>query len=37
MPLNPIASYANGDVNGGVKIDDKNNFPDENFRANRAQ
>ena len=27
LPLNPIASYANGDV----KIDDKN-FPDENFR-----
>ena len=27
LPLNPIASYADGD---GVKIDD--NFPDENFR-----
>ena len=34
MPLNPIASYADDNaVNGGVKIDDNNNFPDEKFRA----
>ena len=32
LSLNPIVSYANGDVSGSVKIDDENNFPDENFR-----
>ena len=38
LPLNPMVSYANDNVSGGVangdvKIDDENNFPDEWFRS----